>query len=237
MSIIIEFQDGTHKKYTTFEEITCLSNYNDTVKLYCSCNKLTELPKLPDSLKELHCNNNKLTKLPELPVSLKWLYCVANQLTKIPELTFSLQVLTCSDNKLRELPPLPKNLKKLICDNNLLFKLPFILPPYLKVLICSYNKLTEIPEIPETLKIQKIIKLADTLNDNDDIFLFSNPIFHFIEEYFDRNLTNYLKWKLNWEKKFVRKIENWFYELRWNPKYDLCQRVVNQTYDDLNNSV
>ena len=48
--------------------------------MYCGVNKLTELPKLPESLTNLDCWNNKLTELPKLPESLMGLFCGNNNL-------------------------------------------------------------------------------------------------------------------------------------------------------------
>ena len=86
----------------------------------------------------------------------------------------------------------------------------------LRNLQCSYNFIKEIPILP------------------DSIFMFryqNNPIYDFNCKYFDRNLTDYLRWKQNWEKKFVHKIENWFLECKGNPKYAYCRRYVNGMYD------
>ena len=54
MSIEVDFQDGREEIYPSFEEITCLENYNDIVFINCSSNKLTKLPILPDSLQFLY---------------------------------------------------------------------------------------------------------------------------------------------------------------------------------------
>jgi len=41
--------------------------------LYCSYNRLTSLPNLPDTLELLYCSDNQLTSLPILPDTLKYL--------------------------------------------------------------------------------------------------------------------------------------------------------------------
>ena len=84
--------------YDIFDEIP---NYDDIIYISCSYNQLTELPKLPNSLKQLYCSDNKLTSLPEFPNLL--------------------QNINCSNNKLKSLPELPKSLKWVKHDNN-----PFI---------------------------------------------------------------------------------------------------------------
>ena len=141
MGIDIYFQDGTKKNYTTFEEITCLSNYNDIIKLECNNNQLTVLPELPDNLEILYCYNNQLTELPKLPDSITRLTC------------------------------------------------------------------------------------------------YHNPIYDFLKSYFNKNdeiknINEYQEWKLNYQKKFILKIENWFLECKGNPKYAYCRKVVNTFYDE-----
>ena len=66
-----------------------------------------------------------------------------------------------------------------------------------------------------------------------------NPIYDFIQIYFNKNNNNilinvneYQEWKLNYQKKFVLKIENWFLECKGNPKYAYCRKVVNTMYDE-----
>ncbi len=66
-------------KYNSFEKIR---NYNYILYVDCSNNKLTSLPKLPNSLQILLCNNNQLTSLPELPNSLQLLSCLNNKFIK-----------------------------------------------------------------------------------------------------------------------------------------------------------
>ena len=52
----------------------CLKQLEFVKILDCSYNQLTQLPELPNSLKNLSCWNNQLTQLPELPNSLIYLY-------------------------------------------------------------------------------------------------------------------------------------------------------------------
>jgi len=142
--------------YKSFEEIHQLEDYNDIIYIYCSYNKLTKLPTLPDSLQELDCRYNKLTALPPtLPDSLQTLVCSSNKLSDLPPiLPDSLQELYCSYNKLTELPPiLPDSLQRLYCSDNKLTVLPPNLPDSLQKLNCSHNKLTELPPIlPDSLQ-------------------------------------------------------------------------------------
>jgi Leucine-rich repeat (LRR) protein len=100
--------------------IPSLERFRKLKELYCSYNKLTSLPLLPNTLKELYCGGNKLTSLPILPNTLERLSCSYNKLTILPKLPNTLEKLFCSGNKLTILPNLPNTLKELFCDNNLL---------------------------------------------------------------------------------------------------------------------
>jgi Leucine-rich repeat (LRR) protein len=120
------------------------------VSLYCTDNKLTNLPALPSSLVSLYCTNNQLTNLPALPSSLVYLYCDENQLTSLPALPSSLVVLRCFLNQLTSLPVLPSSLVAFSCDSNRLTSLP-ALPSSLLELSCTRNQLTSLPALPSSL--------------------------------------------------------------------------------------
>jgi hypothetical protein len=80
------------------------------------CSKITELPALPDSLKNLNCSGSRaLEKLPALPTTLRSLACnFCSSLSELPPLPESLQILECrSCVSLYELPPLPTKLQHL----------------------------------------------------------------------------------------------------------------------------
>jgi E3 ubiquitin-protein ligase SspH2 len=72
-------------------------------------------------LELIECNNNKISDLPNLPQTLKELYCEDNDLAYLPELPATLRILSCQNNEnLTRLPNLPIKLKKLICDKAIL---------------------------------------------------------------------------------------------------------------------
>ena len=52
--------------------------------LFCSHNKLTSLPLLPNTLQKFSCSLNKLTSLPSLPNTLQKFNCDNNKLTSLP---------------------------------------------------------------------------------------------------------------------------------------------------------
>jgi len=118
--------------------------------LYCSFNRLTQLPMLPPGLETLRCWVNQLTTLPELPPGLETLWCSDNQLSKLPGLPTALVSLVCDSNQLSSLPVLPPSLKELQCNENQLKSLPE-LPLSLEELLCSDNQLTSLPKLPSTL--------------------------------------------------------------------------------------
>ncbi len=80
MKIYIKYVLGEKTiEYNSFENIR---DYDNVVYINCHNNKLTSLPKLPDSLQSLNCYINQLISLPELPNSLKQLYCWINNFIK-----------------------------------------------------------------------------------------------------------------------------------------------------------
>jgi len=143
--------------------------------LNCSNIPLTQLPELPDSIRELYCNHNGLNELPDLlPSRLGYLSCSHNNLTSLPELRNEyngmqfLEILHCNNNHITELPHLPNNIQVLNCSRNKLTNLPN-LSQSIKVLNCSHNKLTELPDLPNTLtelncSYNNLTKLPDLPN-------------------------------------------------------------------------
>jgi Leucine-rich repeat (LRR) protein len=114
---------------------------------------LTELPDVPgyDRVKHFYCTGNKLTWLPELP-NVESLFCSQNQLTELPELPV-VKYLTCSQNKLTRLPKLPKIIS-LLCQDN---KLVELTTPGEKLsaweINCSRNNLTWLPELSKAYRV------------------------------------------------------------------------------------
>jgi Leucine-rich repeat (LRR) protein len=89
-----------YKKTLISKSFKKINDYDKVVYMDCSYNRLTSLPKLPNSLQTLWCQNNQLTSLPKLPNSFQTLWCQHNQLTSFPEFPNSLQKLFCWDNQL-----------------------------------------------------------------------------------------------------------------------------------------
>jgi len=67
------------------------------------------------------------------------------------------------------------------------------------------------------------------------MFYWGNPIFNHIIKYFDGNRKIYNKHHHVMERKFVEKIENWFLECKYNPKYLYCRKRLIKEYEELYN--
>jgi len=143
----------TEEIYIANNDITYLPNLTRFKKLKllnCHDNKLTRLPRLPNSLVELNCDYNKLTSLPVLPKKMNRLLCSHNKIKQLPKLPQELKILHCNHNELTCLPELPNNLNELWCYSNILTCLPK-LPNTLKTLYCNNNNITSLPILPKKL--------------------------------------------------------------------------------------
>ena len=58
--IYIKFNLNNKSIYNSFDDIINLPNYNDILYIDCNNNQLTNLPNLPQQLKDLRCYNNQL---------------------------------------------------------------------------------------------------------------------------------------------------------------------------------
>ena len=212
MSIKVMFQYGYTNTYDSFDQLINLESYNDIYVITCCNTKLTEFPELPKSLKELNCKNNELIKLPELPKTIKNIQCSYNNLTKLPTLPDKLERLDCYCNQLTELPELPKSLQRINCE---------------------WNKITKLPKIPKYL-----YQITYFNYYNMPVFKYiENPIHNIITKNFNGDIDKYQKWKQRQKKLAIQKIENWFLECKYNPKYAYCRKIVNQGYDILNQKI
>lgn len=232
-------------------------------ELVCGKNKLKVLPDLPFQLRELLCSQNKLTEILSLPITLTKLCCDQNQLKSLPDLPNGLEILSCVNNLIKELPKLPSSLKTLNCAHNELELLPK-LPNELKIINCSCNKIISLPKLPPKIKLLKCcmnkvrilpkdlpISLTEFSCSNNRLIdlpssivtsgikkinISNNPVFIEITGgyyyYYDASLT---KIKQFIKKKAVKKIENWYLEIKFNPQYKFCQNRLNNEYNELFN--
>jgi len=127
------------------EYIPDLTRFTSLLSLWCTGNRLKELPALPNSVISIHCDKNKLVALPErLPRELYRLHCSKNALTSLPnKLPHQLKEIDCSDNMLTYLPfNLPRNLSMLYCNNNQIRSFTY-LPERLHMFQCNNNPIMD----------------------------------------------------------------------------------------------
>lgn len=181
----------------------------------------------------------KFDKLPDkLPTNLKYLECAHNNITELPELPDSLNVLKCSRNKIKKLPnKLPTDIRYIdICHNDLV-DLPVCL-------LDNVRKLSDIylPYWGYTLPVAakcKREKYRFTCNGNYlntfSYFIFNNnPVCEIIRKFgrkntYNQKLVKYLDARA---KNAVRKIENWYLDCKWNPKYKKCRDRLKKEYNE-----
>ena len=172
-----------------------------------------------DDIIDINCSWINLSVLPNLPNSLIRLCCHNNNLSSLPELPNSLTYIDCANNNLSSLSKLPNSLKKLWCGNNNLSVLPE-LPNSLTELWCYNNNLSSLPKLPNSL----------------NYFSYNtNPIFIYIKKYFEGDREKYFEYEINMKKKFTNKIEIWFLDCKYNPKYKYCRKRLMKEYNELYN--
>ena len=191
--------------------------FNDNIEhTYNNFDEILKLDNYNDIV-HINCAYNSLSSLPELPNSLQELYCRHNNLSNLPELPRLLKYLYCGNNSLSNLPKLPDSLIRLNCEVNNLSSLPK-LPDSLIDLYCNNNNISSFPELPNSLT---------------DLDYKNNPIYSYTHKYFDNNVYKYLEFNKKMNKIFINKIENWFLDCKYNPKYLYCRTRLMKEYEDL----
>jgi len=199
---------------------------------------------LPEKLQVFNCGENYCSKLPELPNTLKTLLCNHNRISSFEFEKFpsDLTYLNCSHCRLTELPELPPKLIELNCSHNKITHIQFRLPTTLTRLTCNNNKITQLPQIHKELEffdcsdnyIQELSFETSRLFSARRTFSCKyNPVYGFIAFNFNFSTSKYLKWKMEYTKKFVKKIEYWFLECKYNPKYKYCQSRLKKEFNEL----
>jgi hypothetical protein len=145
--------------------------------------------------------------------------CSRNNLFSLPKLPNSLEILWCYNNYLSSLPKLPNSLIQLHCYNNKLSSLPE-LPNSLRQIYSSHNNLSCLPELPHTFI---------------NFTYYFNPLYTYIETYFNGNIKFYCEYQTNMKRKFTNKIGNWFLDCKYNPKYSYCRKRLMKEYEELYN--
>jgi hypothetical protein len=116
------------------------------------------------------------------------------------------------------------------------------LPESLEYFVCSKNIIKYLPNLPDSIKSlnfldNQVTSLSKLPKNVQHVYCNNNPI-HNLLKYFDKyiigvDLSKYFKWKEKSESLFVNKIELWFLECKYNPKYKYCRDRVNGEYEIL----
>ncbi|ARF09227.1 leucine-rich repeat protein [Catovirus CTV1] len=138
------------------DQITGIEQFKKLQVLDISNNGVTEISKLPPSLKELSCRFNKISCLPFIS-ELKILDCTSNKIRNL-ELYPNLEILICQDNEIQEIPKY-NYLRKLVCCDNIVQKIRSY--KFLEYLDCANNCIMTIGELP---KIKDLICRNNELN-------------------------------------------------------------------------
>jgi len=124
--------------------------------LTCRYNLLTQLPPLPEGVREVYADHNLLTAFPtNFPSTIKTVTCSYNQITTNLTSLPNLQNLDCSNNPLTGISSLPASLITLNCSATGISSLP-ALPPALYTLKADTNQLTSLPALPATLNLLNV---------------------------------------------------------------------------------
>jgi len=216
MRFVVKFNnDSAIHVFQCQSTLMKLPNYHDITYLKCTHIYLCYLHgPLPNSLKYFNCSYNRLSCLPELPSNLLSLNCEGNLLTKLPKLPDKLDTLLCGKNSLSYLPDLPDSLLELYCES---------------------NKLIYLPNLPKRIYEEYEFVFPMIYNGVYYYDFKNNPISDLIIQYFNRNIQKYKIWKTNMDAKFVRKIEDWYLECKYNPEYKYCQNRIKNEYNELYN--
>lgn len=195
------------------------------VNFNCSKNYCSKLPELPYALEKLDCSYNRIYSFDfeQFPINLIHLDCNNCRLTELPELPPKLESLNCNHNKITHIQfRLPKTLKRLECNNNIITKLPHI-HEGLTYIDCSDNNIQEL-----SFEVNRLL-----INDKHIFSYKYNPVYGFIAFNFNFSITKYFKWKIKYMKRFVRRIEDWFLDCKYNPKYKYCRERLEEDYKKL----
>ena len=137
--------------YCSHNRLTLLPKLPDSISgLYCFANQIGSLPQLPNGLKVIDVSSNSVHSLPSLPESLISLDCAGNPIDSFPSLPNSLNGFSCGGFRIRYFPSLPASLRFFWCIGGGLDSLP-LLPDSLASLKCAHNNLIELLPLPSNL--------------------------------------------------------------------------------------
>lgn len=205
-----------------------LSQLNRLKKLELINCRLNKLGDLPDSLEKFKCEGSKLKSLPKLPSGLKELYCSYNEIEKLPELPHGLQIIECNQNEIKNIPKLPWTLEKFNFRINKFSQLLSL--DTIKFLTFNLYRYKDIKN-QYYYRPENIDWLYESTYNN--YLKPDNGFYHIckelqISENIKLSIYEYVQAKLA-----IQKIENWFLECKYNPKYAYCRRKINKDYLEL----
>jgi hypothetical protein len=97
-SLILLYKNLTYKN---LKGVLDLSEYPESISLYCHNNKIEEIINFPETLIRLSCSNNKITKLSNLPDSLETIRCDYDMcFDRLPNSLKSLELINPHDNSI-----------------------------------------------------------------------------------------------------------------------------------------
>ena len=206
-------------KLVTLPKLEHLSNLN---KLNIACNNLLRIPKLPKSIKILFCGDNKLTDLPDLPPDMEQYDFKDNNIKKMSKMMalFAKYKLT-------------KNRCYYYHNNNNMIRL--YSPNYTDI-----NRSIHIHSQNINVDDDNFVQLFNMFDKNPLIYTmmqYRDNLDKFYEEEFvdvDKLMKYYKQDPTNFSAYYsaVKRIENWFLECKFNPKYGYCQRRLQNEFDE-----
>lgn len=228
-------------------------SYNQIDRLYIECS-------IP-SIEYLNCRHNFIKELLYWNLTdkcvakleyIKYIDCSYNKLRYLPHLGNNLTFLKCSHNQISSLPFIPKNIKNIYCKGNRLNKFPLLeMPSSIEFIDISE---TNIDKLPSILLKTPIFATAKNMCCRWRMRIYDTPVGDFI--YHGKNREKYRINELinrEWEQKYggtcntekpchielylihpyVKKIENWFLNCKYNPKYKYCRNRLLEEHDKL----
>ncbi len=195
------------------------------IELSCEAINISELPKLPDSIKRLSCGSNNLYYLPELPKSLTYLFCPNNNLIILPTLPPNIEFINCGHNKIVRLPKIPDSMNQVTClFNKLISLLP--LKKVIKIHAVGNPCFEEIKDkycfSRKSYGVLSNAKWGSQFSKNSD-----GDIFESIRTIYFQDEED--KYKLIQ----VNKIETWFLDVKFNPKYKYCRDRLETEFNEI----
>jgi hypothetical protein len=248
--IDIEHIDLSHNKLSYFGTFNLYRLYK-LKYLDVSHNQLTQIV-LSNSIRILKCKYNFLDRIGLYGGgnhlrNLYYIDCSYNQLRKLFVLYDKIKFINCNHNRIKKLPLISKTVEELHCSHNMINKFPLIeMPSCIARIDIRSNNIKKLPNI--------LLQYPCLNNNNCDRKLntYCNPVY---KEIFSRKYDIYKDMVIKdgivnsescskdgdclihiyFKHKYIRKIETWFLDCKYNPKYLYCRKRLMKEYDELYN--